>query len=96
MTRQDYEVELRRRGFEYEFSEQSPDFRASEHAHEFDACALILSGQVGITINGKERIYSAGESFDVPAGRLHSERVVGPEPLCLVFGHALAARPNCS
>ena len=43
------------------------------HAHEFDARLLVLEGAMTIAAEGGEHTYRAGEIFEMPAGRRHSE-----------------------
>jgi quercetin dioxygenase-like cupin family protein len=45
-----------------------------QHAHPFDAKALVVRGELTIAVDGVERLYQAGAVFHLPAGCVHSER----------------------
>lgn len=76
-----------RKAFENELQEASygevvdrrmePGLVNPVHAHEFDARLLVLEGEMTIASEGSERTYRAGEIFEMPAGRRHSE-TAGP------------------
>lgn len=44
------------------------------HAHPFDATALVLRGELTLTVGGAARTYRAGDVFVLPAGCAHDER----------------------
>jgi quercetin dioxygenase-like cupin family protein len=46
----------------------------AEHAHEFDACVLIVDGEMTITRHGKPEMFRAGDMCTLPAGRMHTEK----------------------
>jgi quercetin dioxygenase-like cupin family protein len=48
-------------------------YRMDEHAHDFDACALITAGEFSITVQGECRRYGVGDVFRLPAGTVHAE-----------------------
>lgn len=52
---------------------QPAGYAMAEHAHPFDACALILRGDFTIDAGGQSARYSPGDIFRLPAGTLHSE-----------------------
>ena len=45
-----------------------------EHAHEFDACGLVVEGEMTIARNGKPETLRAGDLCTMPAGTLHTEK----------------------
>jgi mannose-6-phosphate isomerase-like protein (cupin superfamily) len=45
-----------------------------EHAHEFDACVLVVDGEMTISRNGKPEIFRAGDMCTMVAGTPHTER----------------------
>jgi len=55
------------------------------HSHPFEARALVLEGEIQIEIDGVGRTYSAGDIFQVPANRMHSERY-GPTGVKYLVG----------
>jgi quercetin dioxygenase-like cupin family protein len=74
MDRTVFENELRAQGYgEVVDRRMEPGTINPGHAHEFDARLLILEGAMTIAAEGGERTYRAGEIFEMPAGRQHSE-----------------------
>jgi quercetin dioxygenase-like cupin family protein len=45
-----------------------------EHAHPFEAKALIVAGEIAIRTGGDERLYRVGDVFHVAANQPHAER----------------------
>lgn len=78
MNRAEFEAGLRAQGYDevvdrrMQANETNP-----EHAHEFDARLLVLEGGMTIACNGEERVYRAGDSFAMTAGRRHTEHSGG-------------------
>jgi quercetin dioxygenase-like cupin family protein len=75
MDRIAFETELRAQGYG-EVVDRRMDANAlnPEHAHEFDARLLVLEGAMTIASEGKERVYRAGDTFEMSAGCRHSEQ----------------------
>ena len=48
---------------------------SAEHAHDFDAKMLVLSGDITYGIDGSNRTYRQGEIIEVIAGTVHSEKI---------------------
>jgi len=48
-------------------------YKMDEHQHTFDACALITSGQIDITVDGIKSEYKVGDVFRLAAGVVHLE-----------------------
>lgn len=46
----------------------------NEHTHPFEAKALIVAGEIGISVNGAETVYRPGDVFHLPANTPHFER----------------------
>jgi quercetin dioxygenase-like cupin family protein len=44
-----------------------------EHAHEFDACVLVVEGAMTIDRSGKPQTFRTGDMCTMAAGTLHSE-----------------------
>ena len=55
-----------------------PFATADDHTHPFDAKAVMVKGEMWLTVNGHTDHLRAGGTFELPAGLLHSERY-GPE-----------------
>jgi quercetin dioxygenase-like cupin family protein len=56
-----------------------------EHAHPFEAKALIVAGEMHIRVGGEERRYQAGDVFHLAANLPHAERY-GPEGVQYLVG----------
>jgi quercetin dioxygenase-like cupin family protein len=79
MDRAAFEAELGEKGYgEVVDRRMEPRALNPTHAHEFDARLLVLEGAMTIATEGGERTYSAGDIFEMPAGRRHSE-TAGPD-----------------
>jgi quercetin dioxygenase-like cupin family protein len=79
MDRTAFETELRAQGYgEVVDRRMEANALNPEHAHEFDARLLVLEGAMTIASEGKERVYRAGDTFEMSAGCRHSEQC-GPE-----------------
>jgi quercetin dioxygenase-like cupin family protein len=57
-----------------------------EHAHDFDACVLVVEGEMTITRHGKPETFRAGDMCALAAGTPHTEKC-GP-----AGAHYLAGR----
>lgn len=69
-----FQAQLQAEGYPTPVSVSQPaGYRMDEHAHDFDACALITAGEFSITVKGECRRYGVGDVFRLPAGTLHSE-----------------------
>ena len=55
-----------------------PGAELREHTHPFRARALVVQGEMWLTIDGQTRHLLPGDRFDVAAGQPHAERY-GPE-----------------
>jgi quercetin dioxygenase-like cupin family protein len=62
MTRETFEARLRAEGYpQIEVSEHPANTRNAEHSHTFDVRALVLEGEITLTVAGTARTYRAGE-----------------------------------
>ncbi len=55
------------------------------HTHPFEAKALILQGQLQISVEGVERLYRPGDVFHLAANQPHAERY-GPDGVTYLVG----------
>jgi quercetin dioxygenase-like cupin family protein len=86
MDRQAFEVELQSQGYQVITTVSQPaGYAMGEHAHPFDACALITEGDFTITVQGQARHYQKGEVFRLPAGTVHGEHA-GPQGVTYLAG----------
>lgn len=75
MTPTEFEKQLNAEGYvEIVDRLREPSDTSTEHSHEFDACLLVLEGEMTIACNGKPQTFRAGDSCSVPAGTLHTEQ----------------------
>lgn len=51
-------------------------YQMSEHAHAFDAYALILQGDITLSVNGVATTYKVGETFKLAANTMHEESAI--------------------
>jgi quercetin dioxygenase-like cupin family protein len=76
LDRASFEARLRAQGFpEIRTNELQPGCHNAEHSHPFDVLALVLEGDITLTVDGDARTYRAGEEFSMQAGCAHVEHV---------------------
>jgi len=80
-----FESALRRDGFDVERRSLPPQTRVAEHAHPYDVRALVLNGEITLTVEGVEYAYREGDVFVLPAGHRHAE-AVGPAGVDYLVG----------
>lgn len=62
-----------------------------EHAHEFDACVLVVDGEMTITRNGQAQVMRAGDLCEMAAGTAHTEKC-GPAGVRYLAGRRFKAQ----
>jgi quercetin dioxygenase-like cupin family protein len=87
LTREMFESDLRREGFEVVHGGQKPGYSGDPHTHDFDARIMVLSGEITLTRDNKPQTFRAGDHCEVPAGCVHAEHV-GPEGVAYIVGKA--------
>jgi mannose-6-phosphate isomerase-like protein (cupin superfamily) len=86
MKDEHFENALRRAGFDdIERKNLPAGTRVPEHAHPFDVRALVLDGEIRLTVEGDEYAYREGDIFVMPAGHRHAE-AVGPDGVDYLVG----------
>jgi quercetin dioxygenase-like cupin family protein len=55
------------------------------HSHPFESRALILAGEITLSLDGRERRYACAEIFHLAHGALHQERY-GPTGVRYLVG----------
>jgi quercetin dioxygenase-like cupin family protein len=85
LTREAFESDLRREGFEVVHGGQKAGHSAEAHAHDFDARIMVLGGEITLTRDGKAETFRAGDHCEVSAGCMHAEQV-GPEGVAFIAG----------
>jgi quercetin dioxygenase-like cupin family protein len=72
---QQFESQLRALGFDTVVERKwGPSAVADTHSHPFEARALVVKGEMWLTIDGMTRHLKAGDRFELLPGQLHSER----------------------
>ncbi|MFO0737412.1 MAG: cupin domain-containing protein [Labilithrix sp.] len=56
------------------------------HAHGDDQSHCIVRGALGLTVGGEEYVLHAGDRDWLPAGTVHSARVIGNEAVTYLIG----------
>jgi quercetin dioxygenase-like cupin family protein len=84
--RESFESRLRAEGYpEIRVNEMEANRSNPEHEHPFDVRALILDGDITLTIAGQRQTYRAGQEFSMKAGCRHIEDV-GPQGVKYLVG----------
>ncbi len=87
-----FQTQLAQEGFDQIVRvEREPGGMWDDHSHEFEAKALIVSGEIRIrTEDGAERTYREGEIFHLGAGQSHAEWY-GPRGVAYLVGRRVPA-----
>ena len=86
MNATQFEAQLKTEGYpEIRTNAYAPNCHNAEHTHPFDVHALILEGEITLTIDGKARKYGVGDEFRMQAGCPHTEDV-GPAGVRYLVG----------
>jgi len=81
-----FESELVSAGYaQIETKALDPKPANTEHAHDYDIRGLVLDGVFIVRRDDQPTTYRAGEVFEVPAGRKHSEEI-GPNGARILVG----------
>ena len=92
LTREAFESDLRREGFEVEHGGQQAGFTEDVHAHDFDVRIMVLSGEITVTRDNKPETLRAGDHCTIAAGCQHTTKV-GSEGVAYIVGKATVGRP---
>jgi quercetin dioxygenase-like cupin family protein len=85
LTREAFESDLRREGFEVIHGGQKPNFTEDLHAHGFDVRIMVLSGEITVIRDGKAETFCAGGHCEIPGDCQHATKV-GPEGVAYIVG----------
>jgi quercetin dioxygenase-like cupin family protein len=86
MERDDFIEMLAREGFQTTvLVEREAGASLDDHAHAFEAKALILEGELTLRVDNIDTRYQPGDVFHLRANETHSERY-GPEGVCYLVG----------
>jgi quercetin dioxygenase-like cupin family protein len=90
MNVQDFEASLRQDGFTVVLAHQEPPGHfLGDHRHAFDARALIIQGDITLTVAGSVSAYPTGTVFELAAGTLHRAQA-GPAGVTYLVGRRSA------
>lgn len=87
ITREAFESDLRREGFEVVHGGREAGFTEELHAHDFDLRLMVLGGETTVTRDNKAETFKAGHHCEIPIGCQHTTKV-GPEGVAYIFGKA--------
>jgi quercetin dioxygenase-like cupin family protein len=87
LSREAFESDLRREGFDVVNGGQQPNFAEDLHAHDFDARIMVLSGEITVCRDGRTDVFRAGDHCEIPAGCQHTTSV-GSEGVAYIVGKA--------
>jgi quercetin dioxygenase-like cupin family protein len=87
LTREAFENDLRREGFEVVHGGQQGGFTEDLHAHDIDVRIMVLSGEITVTRDNKPETFRAGDHCTISAGCMHTTKV-GPEGVAYMVGKA--------
>lgn len=77
MNQQEFEAALKAENYpEIVNISKEVGYQMHEHIHEFDAYALILQGDITLTVGGISTTYKAGETFRLAAHTPHEESAI--------------------
>ena len=86
MNQQEFENTLKQGQYgEVLTKHQLGDYYMGEHSHPFDARALIIAGEITLTVAGRVQSYPTGSIFELAKGTVHEERA-GPEGVTYLVG----------
>ena len=83
MNTQEFEAQLKAENFDAGVTISKPvGYSMDEHAHPFEAWALIVEGDITLLVDGASTTYAAGDIFRLPVGTPHLESAV---PNCVTY-----------
>ncbi|MGQ2979075.1 MAG: cupin domain-containing protein [Polaromonas sp.] len=93
MNTPEFETSLTADGFgEITTVERQAGYQLGEHAHPFDALALITAGQITLLVDGVSTTYGVGDIFRLAAGTPHHESA-GPQGVAYRVGRRAVCTP---
>jgi quercetin dioxygenase-like cupin family protein len=87
LTREAFESDLRREGFDVVHGGQKADVAEEMHAHDFDVRIMVLGGEITLARDGKIETFKAGDCCEIPGACQHTTKV-GPEGVAYILGKA--------
>ena len=87
LSREAFESDLRREGFDVANGGQAAGIAEELHAHDFDLRIMVLGGETTVTRDNNSETFRAGNHCEIPAGCMHTTKV-GPEGVSYILGKA--------
>jgi quercetin dioxygenase-like cupin family protein len=87
LTREAFENDLRREGFQVVHGGQPAGSAEELHAHDFDVRIMVLGGETTVTRDNKSETFQAGDHCEILSGCQHTTKV-GPEGVAYIVGKA--------
>jgi quercetin dioxygenase-like cupin family protein len=84
LTAENVTAVLQSRGYRCLVEEYKPGTTLHEHAHDEPRKDAVISGQLKVSLFGKEVLLKPGDIISIPEGIDHDATVVGSEPVVLV------------
>jgi quercetin dioxygenase-like cupin family protein len=92
MNQADFEKKLQAEGYaEMVDRRMEPGHFNPEHEHEFDACVMVVEGEMTIARHGKPETFRAGDVCSMAAGTSHTEQC-GPGGVRYLAGRRYSQR----
>jgi quercetin dioxygenase-like cupin family protein len=85
-ARASLQAELEAEGYSVYVWTDGPGTTYPPHTHGDDQSHWIVSGAMALTVDGTEYVLRAGDRDWLPAGMVHSARVVGASPVTYLVG----------
>ena len=87
LSREAFESDLRREGYDIINGGQAPGYAEDLHAHDFDARIMVLGGEITVCRDGNAVVFGVGDCCEIPAGCMHTTQV-GAEGVAYLVGRA--------
>jgi quercetin dioxygenase-like cupin family protein len=85
VERSKFEADVEASGYAIAVVEFEPGTVNDYHSHSWDVRALVVDGDITLTINNKASTYTAGDQFQLEAGCEHHE-IIGPNGVKFLAG----------
>jgi quercetin dioxygenase-like cupin family protein len=75
------------------FFELTPEAEIPPHSHGAQ-WGIVVEGEIELTIGGVARVFKPGDSYTIPAGVIHSARMLTPVKAIDFFNEPARYRPK--
>jgi quercetin dioxygenase-like cupin family protein len=90
VNQKDFEADLRREGYQIFYGGMGAGQVNADHTHDWDACVMVIGGEITMTRGGKAQTFQVGDRCAVAAGEVHAEHV-GPQGVAYIAGRRTVA-----